>query len=108
MDDAAWQDAAAVKTFYSVLPMDTGITKVPTEVRMSFDDENMYILAICTKTFKGADMVESLRPDFNFVKNDNFIFFSILSMIKPVVSLLAQMLPVHNGTVPFMKEVKQI
>ncbi len=75
MDDAAWQEASAVKTFYRVLPMDTGVAKVPTEVRMCFDDQNIYILAICTKTFKGADMVESLRPDFNFVKNDNFIFF---------------------------------
>ncbi len=75
MNEAAWQEASGVKTFYSVLPMDTGIAKVPTEVRMCFDDNNIYILAICTKTIKGADMVESLRPDFNFVKNDNFIFF---------------------------------
>ena len=75
MNDAAWQDAASVNTFYRVLPMDTGMAKVPTEVRMCFDDENIYILAICTKTLKGPDMVESLRRDFNFVKNDNFIFF---------------------------------
>lgn len=73
--DAAWKDAASVNTFYRVLPMDTGVAKVPTEVRMCFDDQNIYILAICSKTFEGPDMVESLRRDFNFVKNDNFIFF---------------------------------
>ena len=74
-NEEAWQTTATAKSFYSVLPMDTGLAKVPTEVRMCFDDQNLYILAICTKTVKGADMVESLRRDFNFVKNDNFIFF---------------------------------
>lgn len=74
-NEEAWKTAAIANSFYSVLPMDTGLAKVPTEVRMCFDDQNMYILAICTKTIKGVDMVESLRRDFNFVKNDNFIFF---------------------------------
>ena len=75
MNDEAWKQAASVKNFYSVLPMDTGMAKVPTEVRMCFDDKNIYILAICTKTIEGPDMVESLRRDFSFQKNDNFIFF---------------------------------
>lgn len=75
VNESAWQTAAVANSFYSVLPMDTGLAKVPTEVRMCFDEQNLYILAICTKTIQGADMVESLRRDFNFVKNDNFIFF---------------------------------
>lgn len=74
-NEEAWHTAAIANSFYSVLPMDTGLAKVPTEVRLCFDDQNLFILAICTKTIKGADMVESLRRDFNFVKNDNFIFF---------------------------------
>ena len=108
MNDAAWQDAASVNTFYRVLPMDTGMAKVPTEVRMCFDDENIYILAICTKTLKGPDMVESLRRDFNFVKNDNFIFSLIPSMIKQVVLLLALMQLVLSGMAHFTKEERQI
>lgn len=75
MNEPAWQTAAIADSFFMVLPMDTGKAKVPTEVRMCFDDKNIYIIAICTKTIKGPDMVESLRRDFNFVKNDNFIFF---------------------------------
>jgi len=75
MNDSGWINAAAVKSFFSVLPMDTGMAKVPTEVRMCFDDQNIYILAICYKTIDGPDMVESLRRDFAFQKNDNFIFF---------------------------------
>ena len=58
-----------------VLPMDTSKANVPTEVKMTYDDHNLYIIAICYKTMPGANMVESLRRDFGFSKNDNFIFF---------------------------------
>ncbi len=75
MDEPAWKNAATVNSFFRVLPMDTGKAVVPTEVRMCYDEKNLYIIAICTKTFKGPDMVESLRRDFAFQKNDNFIFF---------------------------------
>ncbi len=75
MEEPAWKNAATVNSFFSVLPMDTGKAVVPTEVRMCFDEKNMYIIAICTKIFNGPDIVESLRRDFAFQKNDNFIFF---------------------------------
>ncbi len=74
-DDEAWKQAEPVKDFFMVLPMDTSKAKVPTEVRMTYDDQALYIIATCYKTAKGANMVESLRRDFNFGKNDNFIFF---------------------------------
>ncbi len=74
-DDAAWKQAAPATNFFMVLPMDTSFANVPTDVRMSYDDQNLYIVAICYKKIPGANMVESLRRDFNFGKNDNFIFF---------------------------------
>ena len=73
--DKAWEQADPAKDFFMVLPMDTSKAKVPTEVRMTYDDQALYIIAICYKTAKGANMVESLRRDFSFLKNDNFIFF---------------------------------
>ncbi|MDB4921323.1 DUF5916 domain-containing protein [Mucilaginibacter sp.] len=75
LDDIAWQDAEAANNFYMVLPMDTSFAKVKTEVRMAYDDKNVYILAICYKASAGQSMVESLKRDFAFQKNDNFIFF---------------------------------
>ena len=75
MNDKAWEQAASANHFFMVLPMDTSFGKVPTDVRMAYDDRSLYILAICYKTVPGANMVESLRRDFNFGKNDNFIFF---------------------------------
>ncbi len=75
MDEEAWIQAEQVKHFFMVLPMDTSYATVPTEVRMAYDDQTLYIIAVCTKTAQGPNMVESLRRDFNFGKNDNFIFF---------------------------------
>ncbi len=74
-DDKAWEEADRADSFYSVLPMDYTEAKVKTEVKMCFDDKFIYIIAICHKLVPGVNMVESLRRDFNFVKNDNFIFF---------------------------------
>lgn len=53
--------------------MDTSHAQVPTEVKMLYDNNNVYLLAICYT--KGVNMVESLRRDFSFGKNDNFIVF---------------------------------
>lgn len=74
-DEKAWQDAQVAQDFYMVLPMDTSLAKVRTEVRMAYDHKNLYILAICYKAIAGPNMVESLKRDFSFLKNDNFIFF---------------------------------
>ncbi|MBK9015316.1 MAG: carbohydrate binding family 9 domain-containing protein [Saprospiraceae bacterium] len=72
-DDPAWQQAELATDFYQMLPMDTGRAEVRTEVRMLYDDQNLYLLAINFDLAKGDWMVESLRRDFNFGKNDNFI-----------------------------------
>lgn len=72
-NEAAWQDAQAARDFFMVLPMDTSHAQVKTEVKMSYDERNLYLLAICYTS--GIDMVQSLRRDFEFVKNDNFLVF---------------------------------
>ena len=71
----AWQEAAVAKDFYMMLPMDTSYAKVRTEVRMTYDKHNIYIIATNYNGMPGPYMVESLRRDFNFVKNDNFLLF---------------------------------
>ena len=75
MNEQSWLKAQAVNKFPMVLPMDTSISKVPTEVRMTYDENNLYIIAICNKVGDGVDMVESLKRDWNFGKNDNFLLF---------------------------------
>jgi hypothetical protein len=75
MEDAAWQEADAASNFYMVLPMDTSYARVKTEVKMCYDDQRFYLIAICHKPEPGRYYVESLRRDFSFLKNDNFLVF---------------------------------
>lgn len=75
MDEQAWLDADVATDFYMMLPMDTSYANVRTEVRMTYDDENLYLLAINFHGVPGPYMVESLRRDFAFLKNDNFLLF---------------------------------
>jgi hypothetical protein len=73
--DEAWRSAQKAKDFFMITPMDTSKATVTTEVRMCYDDRNIYLLAICHKKLSGPYMVESLRRDFAFGKNDNFLVF---------------------------------
>jgi len=75
INEPAWQHAEKADNFYMVLPMDTSHANLRTEVRMTYDDKYLYLAAECLDAGAGPDMVESLRRDFSFLKNDNFIFF---------------------------------
>lgn len=73
IDESAWADAEPAKDFYMVSPMDTSYAKVLTEVRMTYDNVNLYISAICYQPRAKSYAVESLRRDFSYTKNDNFL-----------------------------------
>ncbi|WP_018611921.1 carbohydrate binding family 9 domain-containing protein [Segetibacter koreensis] len=75
MDEETWRNAEVAKNFYMVLPMDTGSAKAHTEVRMAYDDHNLYLIAECFQSVPGPNYVESLRNDWVFGKNDNFLMF---------------------------------
>jgi len=75
MNEQAWMESDSASDFYMVLPMDTSKAQVQTSVRMTYDDEFLYIIATCYLLKPLPYMVESLRRDFVFGKNDNFIFF---------------------------------
>jgi len=74
-DDAAWAEADVATDFYMVLPMDTSKAQVRTEVRMLYDETHFYLLAVNYEKLPGPYVVESLRRDFSFGKNDNFLLF---------------------------------
>lgn len=75
MDEQAWLDADVAEDFYMILPIDTSYAEVPTDVRMTYDEENLYIFVNNYHDQSGPYMVESLRRDFSFTKNDNFLLF---------------------------------
>ncbi len=75
VDEDAWKEADAASDFYMVLPMDTSKARVRTDVKMTYDEHNLYLVAICYHFLPGPYFVESLRRDFAFGKNDNFLLF---------------------------------
>lgn len=75
VNEPDWLESATATDFYMVLPMDTSAARVRTEVKMTYDDDNLYLVAICYHALPGPYIVESLRRDFNFGKNDNFLLF---------------------------------
>ncbi|MBC3785545.1 carbohydrate binding family 9 domain-containing protein [Spirosoma utsteinense] len=76
VEETAWQAAEVANNFWMVLPMDTSRANVRTDVRMTYDDKNVYLSAVCYHgDVPGPYIVESLRRDWNFGRNDNFILF---------------------------------
>ena len=74
-NDLAWQDAEEANDFFMVLPMDNGKANEPTTIKMTYDDTNLYLLATFYNATESNYFVESLRRDFSFGKNDNFLLF---------------------------------
>ncbi len=75
VDELAWEKAQLATDFHQVLPMDTSLAKVKTEVKMTYDDKNLYVVFINYDKLPGPYMVESLKRDFVFGKNDNDLLF---------------------------------
>jgi hypothetical protein len=75
VDTTEWDFADLATNFFMMTPMDTSYATVSTDVRMCYNDKNIYLLAVNYKKRPTPYMVESLRRDFSFGKNDNFLVF---------------------------------
>lgn len=74
-DEDAWQSAAVAADFVQITPMDTGMARAQSEVRACYDENFLYFAVVCHDTLPGKRPVQSLRRDFSFGSNDNFLFF---------------------------------
>ncbi len=63
LDETDWQRAAQTSPFWESVPYDTSFAITKTEVRITFDDNNLYIGAKCYQK-KSSYIVQSLRRDF--------------------------------------------
>ena len=75
IDEEDWLKAEKADNFYMVLPYDTGHSVAKSEVMMVYDDKAFYMAIIFHDTLPGKRPVESLRKDFVFGNNDNFLVF---------------------------------
>ncbi|MCK5210557.1 MAG: carbohydrate binding family 9 domain-containing protein, partial [Cyclobacteriaceae bacterium] len=75
LNEATWSNVEVASDFYMVLPMDTSHSQARTDVMMAYDANAFYLVAVCYDDLPGGYIVESLRRDFSFGGNDNFLVF---------------------------------
>jgi hypothetical protein len=75
LDEPVWLSADMAGHFQRVLPTDTGFAIAQTEVKVTYNESTLYVGIVCYDSSPGRRPVESLRRDFNFLKNDNFVVF---------------------------------
>ncbi len=75
LDEPIWTSAESAVHFQRVQPTDTGFALAQTEVRLTYTEKTLYMAITCFDPTPGKRPVESLRRDFNFNKNDNFLVF---------------------------------
>ncbi len=75
LDEEDWKQAQKATDFYMVLPYDTGPSVAKSEIMMTYDAKAFYLALVFHDTLPGKRPVESLRRDFVFGNNDNFLLF---------------------------------
>ncbi len=75
LDESIWKNADVAEDFYQTFPIDNEFATEQTEVRIAYDDKNLYIGAVCYTSQDGEFIIESLRRDFNFGRNDVFAVY---------------------------------
>ena len=75
LDEKAWSESETATRLQRVLPTDTGYAAAQTEIKLTYTPTTLYMGIICYDPNPGKRPVESLRRDFNFLKNDNYITF---------------------------------
>lgn len=73
LNELDWKNAIPITAFFRVEPVQGGAIKNPTEVRILFDDKNLYIGVFAKDSLgKKGVRIQDLRRDFNTTENDVF------------------------------------
>ncbi len=72
MDEPVWAEAEVADHFHQLFPYDTSEAIVPTEVRMTYDDNNLYVIAILHNLGPREYVTPSLRRDYRGAAFDGF------------------------------------
>ncbi len=70
LEDPAWQKAAVAKDFWMAFPIDGEKAPLQTEVRATYDDDFLYISAVCHGT--NDYIIQTLKRDIDFWEGDVF------------------------------------
>ncbi len=72
MDEDAWEEADIADGFNQIFPYDSSAALTPTEVRMTYDDDFIYVMAIMYSENPHDVVVSSLRRDYKGDAYDGF------------------------------------
>ena len=75
MNEPDWQNAQVADGFYQTFPIDSLPAQQRTEFKITYDNDKLYVAAICYKSVDDQPIVRSLRRDFNWSGNDNFSIY---------------------------------
>lgn len=75
LNETAWQEADIAKDFYQQYPYDTGYALSKTEVRLTYDDNFIYVGVVCYDEIPGDYIIQSLKRDYSFSVGDAFAIF---------------------------------
>lgn len=75
LQESHWKSADVAKDFYQQFPYDTSFSNTKTEVRMGYDDQFIYVGAICWDSAPGDYVIQSLKRDFSYPVSDAFAIY---------------------------------
>jgi hypothetical protein len=76
LNEQDWRNADKANNFQQSYPADSLKATTKTEVMLTFDDENIYVAAICYDDIPNKKyVIQSLKRDFSFPVSDAFAIF---------------------------------
>ena len=72
LDEEIWQLSEVATHFIQNFPTDSLVALSQTEVRVAYDENYLYVAAICKGNPEQNYIVSSMRRDYNWSQNDNF------------------------------------
>jgi hypothetical protein len=72
LDEHTWSKTNKANNFVQQFPFDTSLAASKTEVMITYDDDFIYIAAKCFDETPGDYVIQSLKRDFDYMKNDAF------------------------------------
>ncbi|MCC7302895.1 MAG: carbohydrate binding family 9 domain-containing protein [Bacteroidia bacterium] len=76
LDEQVWNsNIQKAGRFWQNYPSDTSLALSETEVMVSYDDNFLYVAAICYDSLPGSYISQSLKRDFSYPVNDAFAVF---------------------------------
>jgi hypothetical protein len=73
LNEATWSQCEKATDFWQNFPADTSLAKSKTEAFITFNDEFLFVAAICYDTIQKPYVIQSLKRDFSYPVSDCFV-----------------------------------